>query len=92
MVVLKLLLLWLLLLAPLLVALYVWLLGRSRATVYPNLAIIRSAQTAGSRLRRHVPPLLMLLALVVLVVDPVRRFLGSRWVGSARAERPTGAA
>jgi len=65
-------LLWLLLLAPLLVALYFWLLGRSRATVYPNLAIIRSAQTAGSRLRRHVPPLLMLLALVVLVVAMAR--------------------
>ena len=65
-------LLWLLLLAPLLVALYFWLLGRSRATVYPNLAIVRAAQTPGSRLRRHVPPLLMLLALVVLVVAMAR--------------------
>jgi Ca-activated chloride channel family protein len=65
-------LLWLLLLAPLLVALYFWLLRRSRATVYPNLAIIRAAQTPGGRLRRHVPPLLMLLALMVLVVAVAR--------------------
>ena len=79
-------LLWLLLLAPLLVALYFWLIRRSRATVYPNLAIIRAAQTPGGRLRRHVPPLLMLVAVVVLggavrrrrisILAPQRRGLG----------------
>jgi Ca-activated chloride channel homolog len=65
-------LLWLLLLAPLLVALYFWLLGRTRATIYPNLAIIRSALSPGARIRRHVPPLLLLLALIVLVVAMAR--------------------
>ena len=65
-------LLWLLLLAPILVVLYFWLLGRSRATLYPNLAIVRAAITPGARLRRHVPPLLLLLALVILVVAMAR--------------------
>jgi Ca-activated chloride channel family protein len=65
-------LLWLLLLAPVLVAVYFWLLGRRQVTVYPNLAIIRAALTPGAKLRRHVPPLLMLLALMVLVVAMAR--------------------
>jgi Ca-activated chloride channel family protein len=64
--------LWLLLLAPLLIALYFWLLGRTRATLYPNLAILRSAIAPGARLRRHVPPLLLLLALMVLVIAMAR--------------------
>ncbi|MBA3478201.1 MAG: VWA domain-containing protein [Lautropia sp.] len=65
-------LLWLLLLAPLLVALYVWLLRRTRATLYPNLAIVRAAITPGARVRRHVPPMLVLLSLIVLVVAMAR--------------------
>lgn len=65
-------LLWLLLLAPALIALYFWLLGRARATLYPNLAIVRAAITPGTRLRRHIPPLLLLLALVALVVAMAR--------------------
>jgi Ca-activated chloride channel family protein len=65
-------LLWLLLLAPLLVAFYIWLLRRTRATLYPNLAIVRAALTPGISLRRHVPPLLMLLALMALVVAMAR--------------------
>ena len=46
-------LLWLLLLAPLLVALYFWILRRTRATLYPNLAIVRAAHRAG---RAPAPP------------------------------------
>lgn len=65
-------LLWLLLVAPLLVALYFWILRRTRATRYSNLAIVRAAIGPGARLRRHIPPLLMLLALVVLVVAMAR--------------------
>ena len=65
-------LLWLLLLAPLLVALYLWILRRSRATLYPNLAIVRTAIAPGARLLRHVPPLLMLLAVMVLIVAVAR--------------------
>ena len=61
-------LLWLLLMAPVLVAVYVLLMRRVRAAVYPNLAIVRAAITPGHRIRRHVPPALLLLALVVLVV------------------------
>ena len=65
-------LLWLLLLAPLLVALYAWLMGRARATLYPNLAIVRAAIAPGAGFRRHVPPLLLLLALMILVVAMAR--------------------
>ncbi len=65
-------LLWLLLLAPLLVAFYIWLLRRTRATLYSNLAIVRAALAPGTSLRRHVPPLLMLLALMALVVAMAR--------------------
>lgn len=64
--------LWLLLLAPVLVALYFWVLGRTRAVTYPNLAIVRAAISPGTRLRRHIPPLLLLLALAVLVVAMAR--------------------
>lgn len=65
-------LLWLLLLAPLLVAFYRWALRRSRGLVYPNVGIVRAAISPGMRLRRHVPPLLLLLALVVLVLAMAR--------------------
>ena len=64
--------LWLLLLAPLLVAVYFWILRRTRATLYPNLAIVREAIAPGARLRRHIPPLIMLLALTALVVAVAR--------------------
>lgn len=65
-------LLWLLLLAPLLIGVYAWLLGRARATLYPNLAIVRAAISPGARFRRHVPPFLLLLALMILVVAMAR--------------------
>jgi Ca-activated chloride channel homolog len=66
------LLLWLLL--PALVALYLWLLRRKkRATVnYPNLGLIRAAITPSNRLRRHVPPALLLLALAALFAAAAR--------------------
>ncbi|MEO6268687.1 MAG: VWA domain-containing protein [Lautropia sp.] len=64
--------LWLLLLAPLLVVFYLWLLGRTRALQYPSLAIVRAAMTPGIRVRRHLPPLLLLLALMVLVLAMAR--------------------
>src|SRR5690606_9297050 len=64
--------LWLLLLAPVLAGCYFWLLRRTSATLYPHLAIVRSAISPGARLRRHLPPLLMLLALMVLVVAMAR--------------------
>jgi Ca-activated chloride channel family protein len=67
------LMLWLLLLVPLLVAGYLWLLSRRRrATVrYPSLALIKQA---GPRpgWRRHVPPALMLLAFTFLLLAMAR--------------------
>lgn len=64
------LLLWLLLAVPLLVAVYVLLLRRKKlaALRYPSLGLVQAALAPGHRLRRHVPPLLLLLAVVALLV------------------------
>jgi Ca-activated chloride channel family protein len=68
--------LWLLLLLPALVALYLWLLRRrgKRSIAYANLALVREALGAGPGFRRHIPPLLMGLALGVLLVAAARPF------------------
>ena len=67
-------LLWLLLLAPLLVLLYWWLLHRRKKTAltYSSLSLVREAMGPGQRLRRHIPPLLFLLALVALLLAAAR--------------------
>jgi Ca-activated chloride channel homolog len=67
-------LLWLLLLLPVLIALYVWLLRRKRksAVRYANLGMIKEAMGVGSKIRRHVPPALMLFALGALIVAMAR--------------------
>ncbi len=67
-------LLWLLVLLPLLVGLYAWLLRRKKkaAVRYANLGMIKEAMRAGSNLRRHVPPVLFLLALALLIVAMAR--------------------
>ncbi|HEX4178777.1 MAG TPA: VWA domain-containing protein [Rhizomicrobium sp.] len=67
------LMLWFLLLVPLLVAAYLYLLSRRRkaAIRYPSLALIRQAGP-GSGWRRHVPPALMLLAFTVLLLAMAR--------------------
>ncbi len=56
--------LWLLLTVPLLVWAYLHLLGRKRKTVlrYASLTVVREAAGKGPGFRRHVPPLLLLLA------------------------------
>src|SRR5215475_4385447 len=66
--------LWLLLAAPLLVGLYLLLLRRRKkaALRYASLGLVRDALGTGQRFRRHVPPLLLLLALVVLVIAVAR--------------------
>ncbi len=63
-------LLWLLLAVPALVGLYILLLRRKKKQVlrYASLSMIRDAMGAGQRFRRHVPPLLFLLALIALVL------------------------
>ena len=67
-------LLWLLLALPLLVLLYLWLLRRRKklAVRYASLAIVKQAQGRGPGWRRHLPPLLMLLALGALLLASAR--------------------
>ncbi len=66
--------LWLLLAVPLLVAVYVFLLRRKKKTAlrYASLSLVKEALGAGQRFRRHVPPLLFLLALATLLVAVAR--------------------
>ena len=60
-------LLWLLVLVPVIVGVYLLLLRRKHrlAVRYASLAMIRDAIGASGRLRRHVPPLLFLIALIL---------------------------
>jgi Ca-activated chloride channel homolog len=66
--------LWLLLAVPALVGLYVLLLRRKsrQAMRYASLALMREAQAGHRRFRRHVPPLLFLLAMIALIVAIAR--------------------
>src|SRR5262245_15022185 len=62
--------LWLLVLVPAFVALYLWLLGRSRklARRYANLALGGGQPAgAGARIRRHIPAALLLVGLAALL-------------------------
>ena len=67
-------LLWLLVLLPVLVGVYILLLRRKRkaAVRYANLGMIKEAMGAGSKIRRHVPPVLFLLSIGVLIVAMAR--------------------
>jgi Ca-activated chloride channel family protein len=67
-------LLWLLAAVPLLVAGYLWLLRRKKkaALAYANLNMVREAMGASQRFRRHIPPLLFLLALIAMIVAVAR--------------------
>ena len=61
--------LWLLLALPACVAAYVWLLRRRKAAVgYASLSLVREAMGTRPGLRRHVPPVLFLLALAAALV------------------------
>jgi Ca-activated chloride channel homolog len=66
--------LWLLLLLPLLILAYLWLLQRKKkaAVAWTNLDIVREAQGKGGAWRRHVPPLLLLLGLFSALVATSR--------------------
>jgi Ca-activated chloride channel homolog len=66
-------LLWLLLLVPLLIAGYIFLLRRRRKSAfrYSNLALVKQAAQAASW-RRHVPPALMLAAFALLLLAMAR--------------------
>ena len=66
--------LWLLLLAPALVAAYLLLLRRKKraAVRYASLTLVRDAMSAGQRWRRHVPPVLFLVALTLMLIAIAR--------------------
>lgn len=66
--------LWLLLLLPLLVLLYFVLLRRRKklAVRYASLAIVKEALGKGPGLRRHIPPVLFLLALSAMLLAAAR--------------------
>ena len=68
--------LWLLLLLPLLVLLYIWLLRRKKklALRYASLSIVREAMGKGQSFRRHIPPMLFLLSLAAMLVASSRPF------------------
>jgi len=66
--------LWLLLGVPVLVALYVLLLRRKKrvAIRYTSVGLVREAMGPWQRYRRHIPPLLFLLAIVTGIVARAR--------------------
>ena len=67
-------LLWLLTAVPVLVTVYLLLLRRRKkvAMRYASLSMVRDAASGGQRFRRHVPPVLFLLALVLMIVAIAR--------------------
>jgi len=67
-------LLWLLLLLPLLVALYLWVLRRRRKTTVrlASISVAKLAAGRGPGWRRHVPPALMLVGLAALLLAVAR--------------------
>ena len=69
-------LLWLLLALPLLVLVYVWLLKRKKkmALRFASLSIVREAMGKGPGVRRHIPPLLFLVALAAMLLAASRPF------------------
>lgn len=66
--------LWLLLLVPLLVAVYVALLRRRKKTAvrYASLGVVKQAMSGRANWRRHVPPALFLLAITILILAVAR--------------------
>ncbi len=63
-------LLWCLVALPILVALYVLALRRRKklALQYASLSIVKAAMGRGSRIKRHIPPALFLLAMTALLL------------------------
>jgi Ca-activated chloride channel family protein len=66
--------LWFLLALPLLVAAYLYVLRRKKkaALRYAGLSLVREALDPGSQWRRHVPPILFLLALAAVLLAVAR--------------------
>ncbi|MHB1207242.1 MAG: VWA domain-containing protein [Rhodospirillaceae bacterium] len=66
--------LWLLGIVPLLVVAYLFLLRRKKklAARYANLSMVKQAMGAGATFRRHVPPLLFLIAITLMIAATAR--------------------
>jgi Ca-activated chloride channel homolog len=62
--------LWMLAALPLLVLLYIWLMHRKKkmALRYASLSIVKEAMGARQSIKRHIPPLLFLLAMAAMLV------------------------
>ncbi len=69
-------LLWLLLAVPVLVAVYWWLLRRKKKASlrFASLSIVREAMDTGPSFRRHIPPILFLLAITMMLLAASRPF------------------
>jgi len=68
--------LWLLLILPVLVLLYLWLMRRKKklALRFASLSIVKEAMGTGQGLRRHIPPVLFLLAIGIMLLAAARPF------------------
>jgi len=68
--------LWLMLAVPLLVLLYLWLLRRKKklALRYASLSIVKEALGTSQSIRRHIPPVLFLLAITAMLFAASRPF------------------
>jgi Ca-activated chloride channel family protein len=66
--------LWFLAALPLLVLLYIWLMHRRKkvALRYASLSIVKDAMSARQSFKRHIPPLLFLVALAAMVLTMAR--------------------
>jgi len=66
--------LWLMLVLPVLLAAYGWVLRRKKklALRYASLAMVREAMGAGQRIKRHIPPALFFLALAAMLLALAR--------------------
>jgi len=66
--------LWFLLLVPALIGGYFWLLRRNKGTAlrYASLSMVKEAMGAEPSFRRHIPPLLFLVALIVMMIAVAR--------------------
>ena len=66
--------LWLLAAVPVLIAIYLLVLRRKKklALRYASLSMVKDALGAGQKFRRHIPPLLFLVALVLMLAAVAR--------------------
>jgi Ca-activated chloride channel homolog len=66
--------LWAMLVLPMLLAAYIWVLRRRKklALRYASLAIVRDAMGVGNRIKRHIPPLLFFIALGAMLLALAR--------------------